>query len=258
MKLTISCLQMDISFGDPQTNFQAAKRMIMDACKRKTDIIILPELWTTGYDLQNLEQHENFHETIEFLQKTAEEHGIHIIGGSAAKTAEGCIYNSMPIINNKGQHVHTYSKLHLFKLMDEHLYLKSGKESGLFSLEGRKFAGVICYDIRFPEWIRRHVLEGAEAIFVTAEWPLKRLDHWRTLLIARAIENQCFVIACNRSGSDPNNEFAGHSMIIDPWGQMIAEAGQNEEILHAEIDLDQVQKVRETIPVFTDRKPDFY
>jgi predicted amidohydrolase len=142
--------------------------------------------------------------------------------------------------------------------MDEHLYLAAGDEKGLFNLEDRKFAGVICYDIRFPEWIRAHTSEGAEALFVVAEWPAARLEHWRALLIARAIENQCYVIACNRSGHDPNNEFAGHSMIIDPWGEVIAEAGDNEEILSAEIELDLVKEIRKQIPIFTDRKPEFY
>ncbi len=258
MKMNISCLQMDITFGDPQANFETANRMIMDACLSGTDIIVLPELWTTGYDLQNLPQLANIQEAISFLQEAAVKNDIHIIGGSVANQNGQDIYNSMPILAKDGQLIHTYSKLHLFKLMDEHLYLKDGHDTGLFSLEDRTFAGVICYDIRFPEWIRRHVLEGAEVLFVSAEWPLKRLDHWRALLIARAIENQCFIVACNRSGSDPNNQFAGHSMIIDPWGHVIAEADLGEQILQAEIDLDQVQQVRKTIPIFLDRKPDFY
>lgn len=117
---------------------------------------------------------------------------------------------------------------------------------------------MICYDIRFPEWIRAHTTKGAEAIFVVAEWPEPRLAHWRSLLIARAIENQCYVIACNRVGNDANNIFAGHSMIIDPWGEIIAEAGEKEEILTASINLDKVTEVRKTIPIFADRKPEYY
>ena len=138
------------------------------------------------------------------------------------------------------------------------MHLSSGNGKGSFTLDNHSFAGVICYDIRFPEWIRTHTTEGAEALFVVAQWPITRVDHWRALLIARAIENQCFVIACNRVGSDPNNQFAGHSMIIDPWGKIIAESSDQEEILYAEIDLQEVKKVREMIPVFTDRRPEFY
>jgi omega-amidase len=95
-------------------------------------------------------------------------------------------------------------------------------------------------------------------MFVVAEWPIQRLEHWRALLIARAIENQCYVIACNRSGSDPNNTFAGHSMVIGPWGDVIAEAGEGQEILVAEIDLDQVKDARSRIPIFADRRPELY
>ncbi|GAA3322609.1 hypothetical protein GCM10020331_043160 [Ectobacillus funiculus] len=88
----------------------------------------------------------------------------------------------------------------------------------------------------FPEWLRVHTSKGAEVLFVVAEWPLPRLVHWRTLLTARAIENQCYVVACNRAGSDPNNVFAGHSMIIDPWGEVVAEAGEGEEMLVGTLD----------------------
>jgi predicted amidohydrolase len=142
--------------------------------------------------------------------------------------------------------------------MDEHHYLVPGEEDGMFELDNRKLAGVICYDIRFPEWIRTHTSQGAEALFVVAEWPKPRLNHWRALLIARAIENQCFVIACNRSGCDPNNEFAGHSMIIDPWGEVVAEAEEGEEVLTASVDFDRVGEIRKLIPIFEDRRPEFY
>jgi predicted amidohydrolase len=142
--------------------------------------------------------------------------------------------------------------------MDEHLYLEAGSKKGLFQLDDRLFAGVICYDIRFPEWIRAHTSEGAEALFVVAQWPIARLKHWRTLLIARAIENQCYVIACNRSGSDPNNQFAGHSLIIDPWGEVLAEAEEHEGIVSAEINLELVKEIRKQIPIFEDRKPNSY
>lgn len=258
--MRIACLQMNISFGQPQANYENAEKMITEACKEQLDCIILPELWTTGYDLTKLQDiaDTKAQEAINFLTAAAKKHSIHIIGGSVANTTDDGILNTMIIINRDGELVHKYSKVHLFQLMDEHLYLAGGKEKGIFILDGNTYGGVICYDIRFPEWIRSHVLSGAEAIFVTAEWPLTRLEHWRTLLMARAIENQCYVIACNRAGEDPNNVFAGHSMIIDPWGEIVAEASEKEEILFGEIDLSAVKTARSKIPVFTDRKPEFY
>ena len=260
MKLKISCLQMDIAFGDPIKNYQSAERLIEKAVTDKPDIIVLPELWTTGYDLTRLNEIADEHalQTIDFLQKSAQKYQVNFVGGSVANREETGVKNTLLIINKEGRLVHQYSKLHLFKLMDEHIYLEAGNHKGIFQLEENTFAGTICYDIRFPEWIRAHSAEGAEALFVVAEWPAPRLSHWRALLIARAIENQCYVIACNRSGQDPNNQFAGHSLIIDPWGEVIAEAGDSEQVLTTEIEMDLVKEVRKQIPIFTDRKPEFY
>jgi omega-amidase len=251
---------MDIAFGNPIKNYRIVEKLIEKALIDKPDILVLPELWTTGYDLTRLDKiaDQGAIQTIEFLQKAAKKHQVHFVGGSVANRGENGVKNTLLIINNTGQLVHQYSKLHLFKLMDEHLFLEAGTKKGLFKLEDRQFACVICYDIRFPEWIRAHTAVGAEALFVVAEWPAERLAHWRALLIARAIENQCYVIACNRSGYDPNNKYAGHSMIIDPWGEITAEAGDMEEILSAEIVLDHVKEIREQIPIFEDRKPEFY
>lgn len=260
MKLNIALIQMSIEFGSPQKNYQKAGEFIDQAMKNAPDIIVLPELWTTGYDLTNLSEigDDNALKSIAFLQAKAMEHNVHIVGGSVANKQEDGIYNTLVVINRNGEFVHQYSKLHLFQLMDEHLFLKPGKEQGLFSLENQNFAGQICYDIRFPEWIRTHVLAGAEAIFVVAEWPLPRLHHWRTLLTARAIENQCYIIACNSTGTNPSNIFAGHSMIIDPWGEIIAEGTEQEDIVFGEIDLAKVKTVRNTIPIFEDRQPNLY
>ncbi|MGA9228460.1 MAG: carbon-nitrogen family hydrolase [Mesobacillus sp.] len=260
MKLKIACLQMDIAFGNSQKNYDTAMSLMEKASSEKPDIIVLPELWTTGYDLANLKDQADTEarEAAAFLKYSATKHNAHIVGGSVANKTEAGIENTMLVFDQSGELAGKYSKLHLFQLMDEHLYLAAGKQKGLFSLESRKFAGLICYDIRFPEWVRAHAVEEVEAMFVVAEWPIQRLEHWRALLLARAIENQCYIIACNRAGSDPNNKFAGHSMVIGPWGDIIAEAGEEQEILTAEIDLDQVKDARSRIPIFADRRPELY
>jgi len=251
---------MDIAFGDPESNYRSAQNLIEKAMEEHPDIIVLPELWTTGYDLTRLDEIADLkaQKTIYFLQAAAKKYQVHFVGGSVANRGEDGVKNTLLIITKDGTVTHQYDKLHLFKLMDEHLYLEAGAEKGLFQVDGQLFAGVICYDIRFPEWIRAHTSVGAKALFVVAEWPAPRLAHWRALLIARAIENQCYVIACNRSGSDPNNQFAGHSLVIDPWGEVLAEAGDQEEILTAEINIDLVKEIRKQIPIFEDRKPNSY
>lgn len=260
MAIKVSCIQFDIVFGNPKENYEVVKQKITEAMLTKPDIIVLPELWTTGYDLTRLSEiaDSNGEETIRFLTSMAKEHNVYIIGGSIAKKTIDGVYNTMFAVSNKGEVLGEYSKLHLFKLMDEHLFLKSGETEGIFDIENINCAGVICYDIRFPEWIRKHTTKGSEILFVVAEWPLPRLAHWRSLLISRAIENQCYVVACNRSGKDPNNVFAGHSMIIDPWGEVIAEAGEDDSIILAELDIEKVRTVRKHIPIFDDRRPDLY
>ncbi|TBL12713.1 carbon-nitrogen family hydrolase [Bacillus paranthracis] len=219
-KMKVACIQMDIVFGDVEKNIENAKNKISEAMKERPDVIVLPELWTTGYDLTRLSEiaDRDGLETKEKLIEWSKQYGVHIVGGSIAKQTEQGVTNTMYVVTNKGELVNEYSKVHLFQLMDEHKYLIAGNRTGEFKLDDVECAGTICYDIRFPEWMRVHTAKGAKVLFVVAEWPLVRLAHWRLLLQARAVENQCYVVACNRAGKDPNNEFAGHSLIVDPWG----------------------------------------
>jgi omega-amidase len=256
----LALFQMDIQFGKPEENIKKLQESLPVIVEQGCDILVLPELWTTGYDLSRLRNivQEEGADVRQMIQQLAKTYGIHIIAGSIPFKKGETISNTLLVVNRDGEEVKHYSKLHLFQLMDEHKFLTSGDTDGLFSLDGETFAGVICYDIRFPEWIRKHVLLGAKAIFVVAEWPLPRLDHWRTLLQARAIENQCFVIACNRAGNDSANTFAGHSMIVNPWGEVIVEASEIEQCIYGTIELDDVERIRQKIPVFQDRRPEFY
>jgi predicted amidohydrolase len=260
MTWTIACVQLDIAFGDPGENRRRVQTEVVRLAAQRPDIIVLPELWSTGYDLTRLDEiaDEGGSDTKAFIRDLARLHRVNIVAGSIAKKTKDGMTNTMYIANRNGDIAGEYSKLHLFHLMDEHLYLQSGEAAGLFTLDNTPCAGVICYDIRFPEWIRVHTVQGAEVLFVVAEWPLPRLSHWRTLLQARAIENQCYVIACNRAGRDPNHTFAGHSLIVDPWGEIVAEANEEPCSLFAEIDLQKVKQVREQIPVFRDRRPERY
>ncbi|TLS38302.1 carbon-nitrogen family hydrolase [Pseudalkalibacillus caeni] len=260
MSLKIALIQYDIVFGNPEKNFRNMESKIEETLENKPDIIVLPELWTTGYDLTRLDEiaDKNGEKTRGFISALAKKHRVNIVAGSIAKQKEDKVTNTMLVFNRDGELVHEYSKVHLFRLMDEEKYLISGNTTGAFTLEDVPCAGFICYDIRFPEWIRLHAVEGAKVLFVPAEWPEPRTDHWRSLLISRAIENQCYVVACNRAGRDLANEFAGHSMIIGPWGEIIAESGLEETILYGEIEPEEVEKIRKKIPVFEDRRTDLY
>lgn len=249
-------IQLNIKYGDPKANYVRASEYIKKAAATGADTVILPELWTTGYDLTRLDEiaDDRAVESIAFLQKEAVKHGVDVVGGSIAEKCEDGVRNTLLIVNNKGKLVHKYSKLHLFKLMDEHVYLEEGNDEADFELMGVKSAGFICYDIRFPEWMRKPALNGVKVMYIVAEWPAPRINHWRILLQARAIENQCYVVACNRSGSDPRNEFGGMSLIIDPWGEIVTEGSKEEEIVIGDIDVALVDEVRGRIPVFRDRR----
>ncbi|CQR48329.1 2-oxoglutaramate amidase [Paraliobacillus sp. PM-2] len=259
MSLRIALLQTDIVFGDPEGNKKKMEQYFK-YINSDVDIVVLPELWTTGYDLNRLDEiaDTNAQDSIAFLTQLAKHYHVNIVGGSVAKRTPEGVTNTMLVINRKGEFVSEYEKAHLFRLMNEEKFLIEGNHTGLFTLENEPSAGVICYDIRFPEWIRTNMVDGAKMLFVVAQWPLVRIDHWKTLLTARAIENQCYVIACNRVGEDPNNTFGGHSMFINPWGEVIREASTEEEMLRCSINLTDVDNIRKTIPVFDDRRPDIY
>lgn len=258
--MNIAIIQLDIVFGDPKENFKHVEKMVREAASGGASIVVLPEMWNTGYDLTRLEEiaDVNGEETKKLLTELSKECQIHVVGGSVSTKKEGKFYNTMYVTNSLGEIVSEYDKAHLFKLMDEHLYLEAGNEKNLFTLDGVKMGGMICYDLRFPEWMRAHVLEGANIMFIPAQWPAARIDHWKTLLQARAIENQSFVVAVNRVGDDPNNTFDGNSMVIAPWGEILW-LGANEECVQiVNINLEEIKDVRERIPVFLDRREELY
>ncbi|MFC5559799.1 carbon-nitrogen family hydrolase [Ureibacillus thermophilus] len=257
--MKIGCIQMNVGFGKVEENFQRAEQLIREAASQGAEMVVLPEMWNTGYALEKLEElaDENGERTKAFLKTLARELGIHIIGGSVATKQNGKFYNTMYVVNRDGELISEYSKVHLFRLMDEEKYLEAGDSMNCFELGDLLAAAVICYDIRFPEWLRAHALAGAKVLFVSAQWPTPRIDHWKILLQARAIENQCFVIAVNRISRKPEN-FNGQSMVIGPWGEVFWTGAQDEELAVIDVDFSIVDEVRTRIPVYDDRRPELY
>jgi len=260
--LKFAVIQMDVKIGDVAHNIKTVEGKLFEAVSQtiKPDVIVLPEMWNTGYALTEIDELADFegNETKAVLSKFAKQHQVNIVGGSIAEKRKEGVYNTIFAFDRQGNEISDYSKLHLFRLMDEEKYLQAGHKLGQLSIDGIEAGMMICYDIRFPELARSLALQGVKVLFVPAQWPHPRLHHWRTLLQARAIENQMYVIACNRMGISGNTEFFGHSIVIDPWGDIIVEAGEEETILYGELDLEVVEKVRQTIPIFADRRPQFY
>jgi len=260
MKLTISLGQIDVQLGNPQANLATIQEMSAEATRRGSDIIVFPELWSTGYDLENGAAYAT--STAEGIfaevRHCANKHQIAILGSCLSDLGEGKIGNTAVYFDSHGRNLGEYSKTHLFRLMSEDQFLAAGSQKTMIESQWGLMGLTICYDLRFPELYRAYALAGAQLVFVPSEWPHPRLKHWRTLLRARAIENQMFIVACNRVGNSKDTDFFGHSAIIDPWGEVVIEGGEQEMLLTATIDLDQVNEVRAKIPIFKDRRPDVY
>lgn len=258
-EMKLGCIQLQVAFGDVEKNFSRVEELIREAANKGAEIVILPEMWNTSYALEKLEGLADIdgERTKAFLSQLAKELHVHIVGGSVATKKGDKFYNTMLVYNNEGELVGEYDKAHLFRLMDEHLHLSSGNTQNNFKLGDLDAAGVICYDIRFPEWLRLHALNGAKVLFVSAQWPTARIDHWKTLLQARAIENQCFVVAVNRISRNKDN-FNGQSMVIEPWGEILWTGGEDEELAIVDVDFSKVDEVRTRIPVYDDRRPELY
>lgn len=260
MHLIISLAQIDVALGEPDRNLTTIKVMAAEAARRGSDIVVFPELWSTGYDLENAAIHATpvdrgiFAETAELSRQ----YGIHIVGSCLSELGEGRYGNTAVFYNHKGLELGVYTKIHLFRLMDEDQYLVPGDHLTFVESRWGSLGLAICYDLRFPEIFRSYATAGAKMVLLPSEWPHPRLEHWRALIRARAIENQMFVIACNRVGVSKETSFCGHSAIIDPWGETVIEGGESPTLLTAGIDLDRVDEIREKIPVLSDRRPDIY
>jgi predicted amidohydrolase len=257
--LRVAAAQLAITLGQPEININRARQLLSDAKRNGAELVVLPELWTTGYDLEHAAQHSlNLTDDSENpLSSLAREFDIYLCG-STLEQRNGKYFNTLTIYSGEGALLGLYRKLHLFGLLNEPTFLSAGDKPVMIEFPWGKTGLAICYDLRFPELFRSYAVEGARLLLVCAEWPHPRREHWRTLLRARAIENQAFVLACNAVGEAKGNVFCGHSMIINPWGEVLAESGESETILSAELNLAQVDQIRNQIPVFKDRRADLY
>ncbi|SKC83643.1 carbon-nitrogen family hydrolase [Maledivibacter halophilus] len=263
MTFKAAMIQLDIVYKDPDKNLSKVKDLLKKAMKDKPDMIVLPETWTTGYSEEVFHSVEKYGEyengkIVNSLKEMAFKNKVWIVGGSIVEKDENGIYNTIFLIDRNGEVKGKYRKMHLYSAMDEDIGFKNGMDMPVFDTEFGKISLMTCYDIRFVELSRTYALRGAEAIIVVSNFPNPKLNHWRVLLQARAIENQLYIIACNRVGSAGNSSYFGHSLIIDPWGNVLEEGDEEESILIGEVDFEKVKEVRNIIPMYYDRRPQSY
>ena len=242
--MKISIAQFKSKLGAVEENFSTAARLIEAA--QFSDVILLPELWSTGYYPTPVKNFADIDakRTREFLCAAAKKFSVNIIGGSVIVESGGKIFNRSLVANRRGEIIAAYDKAHLFSYAAEDKVFCAGDKISVVELDGVKCGLAICYDLRFPEFIRHLALSGAEIIFIPAAWSLKRLTPRRILTKARAIENQLFVVFANSSG---------FSEIVNPLGEVVAESGRAEEVLTAEINLHERTAIIETMNLLADR-----
>lgn len=259
-KPVISLLQMASMPGQVEANRQKALKLVEQAARRRAQVVLLPELWDTDYlfpQAQVLAQ-EHQEKTKDILAWAAREYKLYLVAGSVAQWRENKLYNTTYVFDPSGREVAGYSKIHLFGIMEEDKYLAPGERRTLWQAPFGPSGLMICYDLRFPELARTYALQGAQILFVPAAWAYPRDRHWSMLLRARAVENQLYVVGTNRAGRFGVFEFPGRSAIIDPWGETVIEADDSEGVFTAEIDMGKVEEIRQRIPVFSDRRIEFY
>ncbi|MGW7279322.1 carbon-nitrogen family hydrolase [Streptomyces sp. NPDC054844] len=222
------------------------------------DLVVLPELWTTGafaFEEFGSQAEPLEGPTYEAMAKAASDAGVWLHAGSVPERgSDGQLYNTSLVFSPSGDLAASYRKIHRFGFdKGEAVLMGAGREPVTVRLPDTTLGVATCYDLRFPELFRSLVDAGAETLVVPAGWPERRRSHWTLLAQARAVENQAFVLACGTAGTHAGVPQAGHSIVVDPWGEVLAEAGADEEVLTVEFDPAKVARTREQFPALKDR-----
>jgi omega-amidase len=255
--------QISCTLGDLNANLLKIRDFSSRAKNSGAELIIFPEMADTGYSMPVIRANAQPWNkgAVPELQKIAKSFSIGMICGVSERDGPS-IYNSQVFIDANGEVAAKYRKLHLFTTapIEEHKCFAAGDELTSLALGGFRFGLSICYDLRFPELYRTLALEEkVKAFVISSAWPFPRVEHFRILAAARAIENQCYMIAANRVGTDDGVTFCGSSVIIDPYGVVIAAASTDrEELIQVEISEEVVNSIRSRMAVFAQRRPDLY
>jgi omega-amidase len=256
MPIKVTTIQYDIAWENINANKQKIEELLASQLKTETDIIVLPEMFTTGFSMvpHNLAETVDG-PTMQWLNNKSKQYNAVICGSLILKNNNN-YFNSFFAIEPNGA-LHTYNKKHLFTKAGEQEHYSPGTNNICFNVKGFTVRPLICYDIRFPVWCRNTLQANGQPLYdvllVVANWPETRIWHWESLLVARAIENQCYVVACNRVGIDANeNEYNGYSLAIEPNGHIIYKIVNKELVYTTTLHEEVLQEVRVNLPFLKD------
>lgn len=247
-------LQFDIAWEEKPANFSKVRRLLKDAAPERNSLVVLPEMFATGFSMNaGAITEPPGGETDQFLAGIAREFGVCLMAGAARQWPGGRPQNQALVFAPDGALIICYAKMRPFTLGGEREHYAAGENLTVFRWQDCTVAPFICYDLRFPELFRQAAAAHRPELFtVIASWPEKRILHWVRLLQARAIENQAYVLGVNRIGKDPHFAYCGRSIIVDPHGEILADAGAQEGYLGAKLDLPTLRKYREGLPFLAD------
>lgn len=248
--LNVTLVQADILWEDKKANLRKLENLLAPE-KGKTDLVVLPEMFSTGFTMNSVSYAEDpGGSTLVWMQEQAEKLRSVVTGSFIVK--EGAHYfNRLHWVLPGGEYK-TYDKKHLFSMAGEDKHFTGGNEKLLVDLKGWKMCPMVCFDLRFPVWVRNK--EDYDGLIFIANWPQKRINHWHNLLIARSIENQCYTIGLNRVGKDGNGIcHNGSSMVVDPVGEKLLQIQHVEQVSKIALDYDTVTKTRRHMPFLKDR-----
>jgi predicted amidohydrolase len=253
--MRVASLQLATADRPKQENVASALALVDRA--GPADLILLPEMWPCGFfafDRYRADSEPMDGDTVNAFRRKARERSCHIVMGSLVESAGDKLYNTTVFIGPAGEILARYRKIHLFGYQsDEARLLTAGRELVVAETPWGRSGFSTCYDLRFPELFRRMVDQGAEVFLVPSAWPLARLEAWRLFNRARAHENLAYLVSCNCAGENAGKRYGGHSMIVDPWGRVLAEGGEGQEVVAADIDPAEVGRARAEFPALADR-----
>ncbi|MCI0745055.1 MAG: carbon-nitrogen family hydrolase [Verrucomicrobia subdivision 3 bacterium] len=254
--MKIYCCQSDVTWENKDANFARVERLLAGDEPEPGSLVLLPEMFSTGFSMNVSGIREGeARETEGFLEQIAKRFRVFVLGGVVTDAPDGRGYNQALALSPEGRPLARYSKMQPFSLGGETKHYHSGEKPAHFAWSNMAVSPFVCYDLRFPELFRAAAREGAQLFTVIANWPITRIHHWVTLLQARAIENQAYVAGVNRVGSDPRYSYNGRSLIVDPHGTILVEAGDSECVISADIDPALVVNWRAEFPALRDMRP---